>query len=113
MLSKSLSVLSLLAIFSFESLSAFHHPQQGIQGFYERKFEAPPPFEKIYVDTSSLVYMPDGIYLRRHFGTLEKVRCLSHDCKGAYVLRIHTQCPQCGKVYTGHKSPEGWSCLEN
>jgi hypothetical protein len=93
-------------------LLAYNHPEQGVKGFYERKFESPEPFEKIYVDHHSIVYKPEGVFLKHPFGNLEKVRCISQDYKGTYVLRIHTQCQKCGRVYTGRESPEGWNCLD-
>ena len=101
--------LLLLSLFAFEGLNATH-AQQGLCCGPIREFESPEAFEKIYVKGCSIVSMPDGTYYRHPCGQLEKIRTLSHDCKGMYFLRVYVQCPLCGCVYSGTSSGEGMSC---
>lgn len=95
----------------FFILEGEQHPKQNIPCNYEKEFESPEAFEKLYVDGSMILSMPYGTFLKHRDGTREKIRVLSQDYKGMYILRIKTQCPHCGRVYTGRDSPEGWNCL--
>lgn len=111
----SAKLLSLFCMFivSFSFiLEGQQHPKQRIPCNYEKEFVSPEAFEKVYVDGSMILSMPQGTFLKYPDGSREKVRVLSHDCKGMYVLRIKTQCPHCGKIYTGRDCPEGWNCLK-
>lgn len=112
MLVKSILLFMMSFIYMFCN-EAEVHPKQRNAYFHECKFHAPEAFEKIYVNAGSVLSMPDGIYLKHENGEIEKVRMLSHDCQGAYVMRIHTVCPQCGRIYIGQTSPEGWNCLSH
>jgi hypothetical protein len=76
----------------------------------KREFEQPQAFEKIYVDGSSILSMPTGIFLKHDDGELELVRSLLADCQGMYVMRIYTQCPSCGKCYANKNSTDGYDC---
>lgn len=75
-----------------------------------REFEKPEAFEKIYVDCSQILSTPSGIYLKHDNGDIEPMRALLADCKGMYMLRVYTQCPLCGRCYTGKSSPDGYDC---
>ncbi len=112
MLAKS----KMLFLFSFTyllSAEASYHPKQGNPYFYQPEYESPEAFEKIYVQATAVLSMPDGTYIKHKDGELEKVRVVSRDCDGCYVLRIRTMCRQCGRVYTNKDSPDGWNCLEH
>lgn len=106
-------ILFLLSFTYLLSAEASYHPKQGNPYFYEREFESPEAFEKIYVQATAILSMPDGTYLKHKNGEIEKVRVVSRDCNGCYILRIKTMCPKCGRVYTGREGPEGWNCLSH
>ncbi len=112
MLAKSM-ILFFCSLGCFLSLESAYHPKQGNPYFDRPAFESIEAFDKIYVNKSAILSMPGGTYLKLQNGGLEKVRVLSHDCQGAYILRIHTVCEQCGRVYSDKDSPEGWCCLSH
>jgi hypothetical protein len=102
-------ILGILIFFFQEGFSDQEYWTKGFRN--KREFESSPPaFEKIYVNPCQIVTFPDGIYLRHEDGQLEKVRSLSQDCGGSYVLLIKTQCPLCGRCYAGKDCPEGMGC---
>ena len=69
-----------------------------------------PPFEKIYVDPSQVVTMPDGVYYCDEEKGLLKARCVLSDYDGMYVIRITHQCPCCGRCYEGKFLDEEYGC---
>lgn len=73
-------------------------------------YDEPEAFEKTYVCPSSILHNSSGTYYLNEQNCWEKVRAVLKDCKGTYVLRIWTQCPQCGTCYRGKTPPEGMSC---
>lgn len=102
-------LLLLFSLLIFVSLDATH-AQQGMGFGYTRDFLQPEPFEKVYITGASLLSMPQGTFYKNACGHLEKVRCVSHDCNGMYFLRVHTQCPLCGAVYSGRECSESMNC---
>lgn len=70
----------------------------------------PPPFEKIYVNLHDILTTYEGIFLKTPQGTLEKVRTLSTDPYGTYVIKYLKQCPICLRYYDGNKPHEGYDC---
>ncbi len=95
-------ILSLLIpAFSFAQGQTFSSDHKG-------PFE--PPFEKIYVERSQIVTMPDGVYYSDDEGNLNKARAVSADCDGLYVIRIAHQCPCCGRCYEGKFLDEEYGC---
>jgi hypothetical protein len=68
------------------------------------------PFEKIYVERSQIVTLPDGIYYADEEGNLIKAQCLRADCDGSYVIVIKRQCQLCGRCYEGKFLDEEYGC---
>jgi len=82
-----------------------------VKGFCcEREFEAPEAFEKVYADFSTILSMPSGVFLKHDNGDLEPMRALLADCHGMYLMRIYTQCPQCGRCYGGKYASNEFKC---
>lgn len=69
-----------------------------------------PPFEKIYIDKSQLVTFYDGTYYFDDMGNSMKVKTISSDCNGMYLLVIRYQCPSCGRCWENHQADEGYDC---
>ena len=101
-------IFFVLFILSFTSGEAIHR-KMGFIG--KREFQnSPAPFEKIYVDEGKIISTPSGTFVKQYDGTLERVRAVLYDTRGMYVLRIQTQCPQCGRCYDGKTPPADYSC---
>lgn len=107
---KKLLLIGFLGFLNCFCLVEGTHAQQGCGFSYKREFVEPDAFEKVYVKGSDLLYTHAGIFLKHSCGSLEQVRSICHDCKGMYAVRIHTQCPLCGRVYSGRESPDGLNC---
>lgn len=104
-----------LAVFPLITLNAAMHPAQTISHHArafccEREFEQPVAFEKIYVDGSHILSMPNGVFLKHDNGDLEAMRALLSDCQGMYMLRVYTQCSLCGRRYTGKAPADDYDC---
>lgn len=112
MLAKS-AMLFLIFFTYLLSADAWYHPKQGNPYFDRPEFESLEAFEKIYVKSTAVLSMPDGTYIKHDDGELEKVRVVSRDCGGCYILRIRTVCQQCGRVYTNNECPEGFNCFSH
>lgn len=112
MFAKFISLFVTFSVLSF-SLEGYH-PKQSRCHCYPVAFDIfKKPFEKIYVNPSQVLSMPQGFYLKKSNGKLEKVHSISHDCKGTFVLKIYAQCTHCGRVFDGASAPEGLSCFES
>lgn len=94
----------------FADLSA--DPTYWTKGFRNQKeFEhRPPAFVKIYVQRDQIVMTPLGPFYFNRAGSWEPIRSLSEDMDGLYVIKIQTQCPLCGRCYSGKKIPEDMGC---
>ncbi len=73
----------------------------------------PTPFEIIYVTPYEVLSTPYGSYYRNPSGEYEKVRSISRDGNGTYVIKVTMQCPICGKCYAGTTPDEGYCCPLN
>lgn len=105
---KTLSLWLLMLFFASESYAGLEYRGNCCQK--RPVYDAPCAFEKIPVSREDVVCTPDGIFLKRCDGSLEKVRALSEDFEGMFVIRIQTQCSQCGRTYLSKDCPEGYSC---
>lgn len=98
----------------FIYLLVFALPQmtfgQGQSYSSEHKGPFEPPFEKIYIDPSQLVTMPDGVYYCDEVEGMLKARCVLTDCDGMFVIRVTHQCPLCGRCYEGKFLDEEYGC---
>ncbi|MCE5318170.1 MAG: hypothetical protein LLG04_12525, partial [Parachlamydia sp.] len=83
---------------------------QGRNYSSDYKGEREPAFEKIYVQRSDIVTMPDGVYYYDKDEGMCKVRAFSADCDGLYVIRINHQCTLCGRCYEGKYLDEEYGC---
>lgn len=110
MSAKFLTLLCMFMSFFFVVEGAMH-PKQNIPCKYEKEFDSPEAFEKVYIDPSMILSMPYGTFLKHRDGSHEKVQTLSEDYRGLYILRIKSQCQHCGKIYTGKDYTEGWNCM--
>ena len=109
--SKSWSFYLILFISICVTADSFAIVEHWTKGFRnKREFDSPEAFEKIYVTREQIVCLVSGIYLKHPNGELEKVRSLSEDYEGMFVLRVKTQCPLCGRCYSGKCCPEGMNC---
>lgn len=83
---------------------------QGQSYSSDYKGEREPAFEKIYVQRSDLVTMYDGVYFCDPDEGMSKVRAVSADADGLYVIRIRHQCQLCGRCYEGKYLDEEYGC---
>lgn len=74
------------------------------------KGETEAAFEKIYIDRSQLVHMPDGVYYYDDNGQEIKVKTLLCDKQGLYILRVCYQCQLCGRTYIDRMPEDEEGC---
>src|SRR5215472_9174852 len=83
---------------------------QGLSFPATHKNPIEPAFEKIYVNSSQIVTMPDGKYYFDDNGKSTKAKAVLCDEDGMYVILINYQCPLCGRTYANSVPDDEYGC---